>query len=103
MGSAKTKDHISSFKRAFFITVILLIKVSFLCCHCFKHFSKSTIMGSKFAWNIRVLSLKKVNLSELALLVLHLNFLFKYASSLLIMLPIRKTWHFLYLIPELLL
>ena len=72
MGLAKTQDHISSFKMAFSITVILLIKVSFLCCHCFK--KKSTILDSKFAWNIRVLSLKKVNLSELALLELHLIF-----------------------------
>ena len=57
----------------FFISVILPIKGNFLCCHCFKHFSKSMILGSKFAWNI---SVQKVNLSKLASLELHLNFRF---------------------------
>ena len=42
--------------------------------------------------------MQKVNLSALASFELHLNFealnfLFKYTTSFLIMLPIRKTWH----------
>ena len=39
-------------KSIIFITVILPIKINFLFCHCSKHFSKSTILGSKFALNI---------------------------------------------------
>ena len=38
--------------------------------------------------------MQKVNPSALASFELHLNFLlFKYTTSFLIMLPIRKTWH----------
>ena len=46
------RAYINFGRAKFFTTVILPISVSFLCCHCFKHFSKSTILGSKFAWNI---------------------------------------------------
>ena len=45
----------------------------------FKHFSKSLIVGSKFARNILSLLVQKVILSELASVHLHWNFLpFKY-------------------------
>ena len=77
----------------------LPISVSFLCCHCFKHFSKSLVLGSKFAWNTFSLLVPKVIPSERASVELHINFLsFKYTTLQLVMLPIRRTWHFLALI-----
>ena len=63
------------FGRAYFVIyVIFSHKRYFLCWHCFKHFSKSTILGSKFSWNI-ILPVQKVHQSELASFKCHLIFL----------------------------
>ena len=80
IGSGKEERTYTSFGRAyFFITVILPINVTFLCCHCFKHYSKSLILGSRFARNILSLLVQKVIPSVLASVELHWNFLpFKY-------------------------
>ena len=55
-------------------------------------FSKSLILGSKFARNILSLLAQKVIPSALASVDLHWNFLpFKYTTSLLLMLLISRT------------
>ena len=53
MGLVKTKEHISVLaEHNFFIAVIYPLKLIFYVAIVLSIFQKSTVLGSKFAWNI---------------------------------------------------
>ena len=92
-GSNNTvKGYISFGKAKVLITVILPIKVNFLCCHRFKQFVKSFSFGYRFCSCIFLLSAKNTIPKVFADSDVHKKFkCFKYSTVVFLKDPIRRT------------